>query len=41
MLVILIDFNGSVSYAAYSIFEVKGAKDKYRLTIGNYSGTAG
>ena len=35
------DFDGNSAYAMYSIFYVAGAVDKYRLTIGDYIGTAG
>ena len=34
-------FNGNTKYAVYRTFIVKGFKDIYKLTIENYSGTAG
>ena len=35
------DFDGNVVFAEYSIFKVADGSDKYRLSIGGYSGTAG
>ena len=35
------DFEGNISYAEYTTFKVDGEADKYRITIGGYSGTAG
>ncbi|KAI0224468.1 Ficolin-2 [Lamellibrachia satsuma] len=35
------DFEGGTAYAVYSKFAVKSEVDKYRLSIGAYSGTAG
>ena len=33
--------NGKNGYARYSTFRVSGESDKYRLTVGGYSGNAG
>ena len=35
------DFDGKVVFAEYSICKVADGSDKYRLRIGEYSGTAG
>ncbi|XP_039260829.2 fibrinogen-like protein A [Styela clava] len=35
------DFNGNNAYAKYGIFSIASASDKYRLTLGEYNGTAG
>ena len=35
------DFDGNVTFAEYSTFKVADSSDKYRLSIGGYSGTAG
>jgi len=35
------DFEGEKRYAEYSIFSVKSGTDKYRLTVGGYTGNAG
>jgi len=37
----LTDFLGEKRYAEYSTFFVRPSTDKYRLTIGGYSGNAG
>ena len=34
------DFDGVIRYAEYSTFKVADEGDKYRLSIGGYSGTA-
>ena len=35
------DFDGNIKYAEYTTFKVASEADKYRLLIGEYSGTAG
>jgi len=35
------DFDGIWKFATYSNFSVAGEDDKYRLTVGGYSGDAG
>ena len=35
------DFDDDIRYAEYSTFKVADEDDKYRLSIGGYSGTAG
>ena len=35
------DFDGNITYAEYTTFQVADEADKYRITIGGYSGTAG
>lgn len=35
------DFDGNHRYALYDTFVVAGENDKYKLTVGGYSGTAG
>ena len=35
------DFEGDIRYAEYTTFKVADEGDKYRLSIGGYSGTAG
>ena len=35
------DFDGSITYAEYTTFQVADEADKYRITIGGYNGTAG
>ncbi|KAL9982294.1 hypothetical protein ACROYT_G004321 [Oculina patagonica] len=35
------DFDGNIRYAEYTTFKVADEEDKYRLLIGEYSGTAG
>ena len=35
------DFEGNITYAEYKTFKVADEADKYRLTLGEYSGTAG
>ena len=35
------DFDGNITYAEYTTFQVTDEADKYRITIGGYSGTAG
>ena len=35
------DWQGNTSYAEYGTFEVDDESNKYRLTVSNYSGTAG
>ena len=35
------DFDGNVTFAEYSTFKVADSSDKYRLSIGGSSGTAG
>ncbi|XP_028391009.1 ficolin-1-like [Dendronephthya gigantea] len=37
----LMDFNGTEAYAKYENFSVADESDKYRLTVGKYSGNAG
>ena len=35
------DWDGKTAYAEYGTFEVDEERNEYRLTVGNYSGTAG
>jgi len=35
------DFDGKTGHAEYKTFEISDSTDNYKLTIGNYSGTAG
>ena len=35
------DFDGNITYAKYTTFQVTDEAEKYRITIGGYSGTAG
>ena len=35
------DFEGNITYAEYTTFKVADEADKYKLLIGDYSGTAG
>ena len=35
------DFDGNITYAEYTTFQVADEAEKYRITIGGYSGTAG
>ncbi|XP_073259186.1 microfibril-associated glycoprotein 4-like [Porites lutea] len=35
------DFDGNITYAEYTTFQVADEADKYRIVIGGYSGTAG
>ncbi|XP_022107434.1 ficolin-1-like [Acanthaster planci] len=35
------DFEGNTAYALYNTFRVADGSDNYRLTVGDYSGTAG
>ena len=35
------DWDGNTTYAVYGTFEVDNESNKYRLTVGAYSGTAG
>ena len=35
------DFDGNTTHALYQFFNVENAKNKYRLSVGGYSGTAG
>ena len=35
------DFDGNITYAKYTTFQVADEADKYRITIGGYNGTAG
>ncbi|OXA63979.1 Fibrinogen C domain-containing protein 1-A [Folsomia candida] len=35
------DWEGHKKYAMYGVFKVGGARDKYKLTVGEYTGTAG
>ena len=35
------DFDGDIRYAEYTTFKVADERDKYRLMIGGFSGTAG
>ena len=35
------DFDGNTSYALYKIFSVASEDDYFKLTVGQYSGSAG
>ena len=35
------DFDGNITYAEYTTFQVADEADKYRITIGGYNGTTG
>ena len=35
------DFDGNKRYAAYDIFKIGSASEKYKLMVGQYSGDAG
>ncbi|KAM7425957.1 signaling receptor binding [Porites harrisoni] len=35
------DFDGNITHAEYTTFQVADEADKYRITIGGYNGTAG
>ena len=35
------DFDGNITYAEYTTFQIANEADKYRITIGGYNGTAG
>ena len=35
------DFDGNITYAEYTTFQVADEADKYRITFGGYNGTAG
>ena len=35
------DFDGNITYAEYTTFQVADEADKYRITIGGYNGSAG
>ena len=35
------DFEGNITYAEYKTFKVADEADRYRLTLGEYNGTAG
>ncbi|XP_071807781.1 fibroleukin-like isoform X2 [Asterias amurensis] len=35
------DFENNTAFAVYDSFSIAGVSDKYRLSLGNYSGTAG
>ncbi|XP_058123387.1 ficolin-1-like [Anopheles coustani] len=41
LLVLLEDFEGSSTYALYDDFKIASEVEKYKLTLGKYSGTAG
>ncbi|KFB50558.1 tenascin-like protein [Anopheles sinensis] len=41
LLVLLEDFEGHSIYALYDEFKIASEEEKYRLTVGNYSGNAG
>lgn len=41
LLVLLEDFDGNKRYALYDDFKVGNEAEKYKLTVGKYSGTAG
>ncbi|KFB48778.1 hypothetical protein ZHAS_00016786 [Anopheles sinensis] len=41
LLVLLEDFEGNSKYALYGELKVGNEKEKYKLTVGEYSGTAG
>lgn len=39
--VVIRDWNGTTAYAEYSTFFITSSFDNYRLSVGEYSGTAG
>ncbi|XP_058123388.1 ficolin-1-like [Anopheles ziemanni] len=41
LLVLLEDFEGNSAYALYDEFKIASEEEKYKLTVGKYSGTAG
>uniref|UniRef100_A0AAG5DJZ5 Fibrinogen C-terminal domain-containing protein n=1 Tax=Anopheles atroparvus TaxID=41427 RepID=A0AAG5DJZ5_ANOAO len=41
LLVILEDYEGRSAYALYNSFQIGSEAEKYKLTVGKYSGTAG
>ncbi|KFB50572.1 AGAP012000-PA-like protein [Anopheles sinensis] len=41
LLVLLEDFEGNTTYALYDNFKIASETEKYKLIVGNYSGTAG
>ncbi|KFB50567.1 AGAP010775-PA-like protein [Anopheles sinensis] len=41
LLVVLEDFEGDSAYALYDEFKIDSEEEKYKLTLGRYSGTAG
>ncbi|XP_058178527.1 fibrinogen-like protein 1 [Anopheles ziemanni] len=41
LLVLMEDFEGNTAYALYDEFKIASEEEKYKLTVGNFSGTAG